>query len=100
MLAEEKAASEKLSAERDAAEREARQNETKVISLTHELEELQDKLSETDKMKKTQQVKKYWLCLIWSGDRYVITVGIFFQMELEALMESKDDFGKNVSSMK
>ena len=31
----------------------------KVISLTHELEELQDRLGETEKLKKNQQVIKF-----------------------------------------
>lgn len=75
LLAEEKAISEKNAMERDNAERDARQNETKVISLTHELEELQDKLGETERVRKVAQ------------------------NELEAMMESKDDFGKNVHEL-
>ena len=46
-----------------------------VISLTHELEELQDKLGETERVRKVAQ------------------------NELEAMMESKDDFGKNVHEL-
>ncbi|KAL9957068.1 hypothetical protein ACROYT_G038658 [Oculina patagonica] len=75
MLAEEKAISEKNAMERDNAERDARQNETKVISLTRELEEHQDKLVESERLRKVAQ------------------------NELEAMMESKDDFGKNVHEL-
>ena len=73
MLNDEKAVAEKLGLERDAAEREARANETKVISLTHELEDMQDKLAESERFRKQQQT------------------------ELEAMMESKDESGKSVS---
>lgn len=75
LLAEEKAVSEKNAMERDNAERDARQNETKVISLTHELEELQEKLADAERVRKSAQ------------------------NELEAMMESKDDFGKNVHEL-
>ncbi|XP_031573966.1 myosin-10-like [Actinia tenebrosa] len=75
LLAEEKAVSERYSLERDNAEREARQNETKVISLTHQLEEVQDKLADSERLRKNAQ------------------------NELEAMMESKDDFGKNVHEL-
>jgi myosin protein heavy chain len=61
--------------ERDNAERDARQNETKVISLTHGLEEVQDKLADSERLRKNAQ------------------------NELEAMMESKDDFGKNVHEL-
>ena len=46
-----------------------------VISLTHELEELQEKLGESERLRKAAQ------------------------NELEAMMESKDDFGKNVHEL-
>ncbi|XP_074639301.1 uncharacterized protein LOC141897583 [Acropora palmata] len=75
LLAEEKAISEKNAMERDNAERDARQNETKVISLSHELEELHEKLAESERLRKAAQ------------------------NELEAMMESKDDFGKNVHEL-
>ncbi|KAJ7340172.1 Myosin-9 [Desmophyllum pertusum] len=75
LLAEEKAISEKNAIDRDNAERDARQNETKVISLSHELEELQEKLAESERLRKAAQ------------------------NELEAMMESKDDFGKNVHEL-
>lgn len=75
LLAEEKAISEKNAMDRDNAERDARQNETKVISLSHELEELQEKLAESERLRKAAQ------------------------NELEAMMESKDDFGKNVHEL-
>lgn len=58
--------------ERDAAEQRARLAETKALSLSRELEELQDKLDEVDRLKKS------------------------LQAERDALMESKDDVGKNV----
>ena len=46
-----------------------------VISLNHELEELQERLAETERLRKGAQ------------------------NELEAMMESKDDFGKNVHEL-
>ena len=59
--------------ERDNAEREAREKETKILGLTRELEELQDRLEEVERAKVQQS------------------------RELEDLMSSKDDVGKNVS---
>jgi len=58
--------------ERDAAEQRARLAETKALSLSRELEELQDKLDESDRTRKS------------------------LQSERDALVESKDDVGKNV----
>lgn len=72
-LAEEHAASERNAQERDAAEQRARLAETKALSLSKELEELQDKLDEELRLRKS------------------------LQSERDALMESKDDVGKNVS---
>ena len=59
--------------ERDEAEHRARQSETKALSLSRELEELRDKIDEVDRLRKS------------------------LQSERDALMESKDDAGKNVS---
>ena len=55
-LAEQQSLAERNAQERDAAEARARQAETKSLSLTHELEELQDKLEESERLKKTLQV--------------------------------------------
>lgn len=57
-LAEQQSLSERNAQERDAAEARARQAETKSLSLTHELEELQDKLEESDRIRKQLQVGK------------------------------------------
>ena len=59
--------------ERDAAESRARQSETKTLSLSRELEDVRDKLAEAERSRKQ------------------------LQAELENLMDSKDDVGKNVS---
>ncbi len=58
--------------ERDQAEHRARQAETKALSLTRALEELQDKVEDVDRLRKS------------------------LQSERDALIESKDDVGKNV----
>ena len=55
-LAEQHALAEKNASERDTAEARARQAETKSLSLSRELEELQDKLDETDRLRKQLQV--------------------------------------------
>ena len=59
--------------EKDAAERESREKETRILNLSREFQELQDKLEDTDRSRLQQQ------------------------RELEDLMSSKDDVGKNVS---
>jgi myosin protein heavy chain len=74
-LAEEKAVSERLSSEKELVERESREKETKILSLSRMLEELKDRLSESDRVR-TQQ-----------------------QRELDDLMSSKDDVGKNVHEL-
>ena len=74
-LAEEKAISERNAQERDTAESRARQSETKALSLSRELEDVQDKLAEAERSRKQ------------------------LQAELDNLMESKDDVGKNVGLM-
>ncbi len=55
-LAEKHALSEKNALERDTAEARARQAETKSLSLTRELEELQERLDEADRLRKQLQV--------------------------------------------
>ena len=55
-LAEQHSLSERNATERDAAEARARQAETKALSLSHELDELQDKLEEADRFRKQLQV--------------------------------------------
>ncbi|KAG5332355.1 MYSN protein, partial [Acromyrmex charruanus] len=49
VLAEEKAVSEQYAEQRDAAEREAREKETRVLSLTRELDELNEKVEELER---------------------------------------------------
>lgn len=74
MLAEEKSISSKYADERDRAEAEAREKETKALSLARALEEAQDSREELERANKT------------------------LRMEMEDLISSKDDVGKNVSS--
>jgi len=62
----------RLAAERDAAERDSREKETKILSQSRELEELQSRLADAERMNQQQQA------------------------ELSELMSSKDDVGKNV----
>lgn len=72
-LAEEKAISERLTLERDNLERDLRERETKILNLSRQIDELNDSLSETNRVK---------------GQ---------LQRELDDLVSSKDDVGKNVS---
>jgi len=58
--------------ERDSVERESREKETKILSLNHQLEELQDRLAESDRVRAQQQ------------------------RELDSFANSQDDVGKNV----
>ena len=58
--------------EKDAAERESREKETRILNLTRELQELQDKLEDVERQRLQQQ------------------------RELEDLMSSQDDVGKSV----
>ena len=74
-LAEERSKAEQLAAERDAAENRTRQAETKALSLSRELEELQIKLEESERSRRN------------------------VQGELNAVLESKDDAGKSVCTM-
>ncbi len=62
-LAEQHALSEKYASERDAAEARARQAETKSLSLSAQLEDLQDKLGEVDRLRKQLQVS----LIKWGG---------------------------------
>lgn len=55
-LAEKNALADKNASDRDSAEARARQAETKSLSLTRELEELQDRLDEVDRLRKQLQV--------------------------------------------
>lgn len=72
MLAEERTVSCKYAEERDRAEAEVRDKETKVLALTRGLEESHEALEEAEKMVKA------------------------LRAEMEDLMSSKDDVGKNV----
>ena len=74
MLAEEKSISNKYADERDRAEAEAREKETKALSLARALEEAQDSREELERANKA------------------------LRMEMEDLISSKDDVGKNVSA--
>ena len=56
-LAEQHAQAEHNAADRDAAETRARQAETKALSLTQQMEDLQDKLEEVDRLRKQLQVR-------------------------------------------
>jgi len=58
--------------ERDSVERESREKETKILSLNHQLQELQDRLAESDRVRAQQQ------------------------RELDSFANSQDHVGKNV----
>lgn len=72
MLAEEKAISNQRAEERDRAEADAREKETRALTLSRELEDTRDKKKELEEANK--QLKA----------------------EMEDLISSKDDAGKNV----
>lgn len=72
MLAEEKAISTKNAEERDKAEAEAREKETKALTLARDLESMTDLKDELDRANK------------------------LLKAEMEDLISSKDDVGKNV----
>lgn len=55
VLAEEKAVSEQHAQERDIAERDAREKETKVLSLTRELDEAYEKIDDLESKRKSLQ---------------------------------------------
>lgn len=73
MLAEEKNISARYAEERDRAEAEAREKETRALALTRELDSLMDLKEELDRNNK------------------------LLRAEMEDLVSSKDDVGKNVS---
>ncbi|XP_004071883.1 myosin-9 isoform X1 [Oryzias latipes] len=75
MLAEEKTISARYAEERDRAEAEAREKETRALALTRELESLMDAKEELDRTNKA------------------------LRAEMEDLMSSKDDVGKNVHEL-
>jgi len=62
----------RLAGERDAAERDSREKETRILSQSREVEELQNRLAEAERQNQQQHA------------------------ELSELMSSKDDVGKNV----
>ncbi|TMS36883.1 hypothetical protein L596_003949 [Steinernema carpocapsae] len=74
-LAEEKNNSTKLAAERDVNANESRERETKMLIMSNELEGLRTANVELEKQKRS------------------------LQMELDELVSSKDDFGKNVHEL-
>ena len=61
-----------MALERDQAERENREKETRILNLTRSLEEAQERNDELDRVRQNQS------------------------RELDDLMSSKDDVGKNV----
>ncbi|XP_062387896.1 myosin-9 isoform X2 [Sardina pilchardus] len=75
MLAEEKSISARFAEERDRAEAEAREKETRALSLTRELETISDMKDELDRANK------------------------MLRAEMEDLVSSKDDVGKNVHEL-
>ncbi|XP_072281667.1 myosin-10-like isoform X7 [Pyxicephalus adspersus] len=75
MLAEEKNISARYAEERDRAEAEAREKETKVLSLSRSLEEALDLKDELDRQNK------------------------LLRAEMDDLVSSKDDVGKNVHEL-
>jgi hypothetical protein len=54
--------------------------------LTHELEELQDKLSETEKLKKTQQVIKIFASLLLDYSYRLVLAALSSTYEEQYLM--------------
>ncbi|KAJ3601423.1 hypothetical protein NHX12_032391 [Muraenolepis orangiensis] len=75
MLAEEKSVSSRYGEERDRAEAEAREKETKALSLTRALDEALEAKEELERLNKQ------------------------LRAEMEDLMSSKDDVGKNVHEL-
>lgn len=75
MLAEEKTISSKYADERDRAEAEAREKETKALSLAKALDEVIQSKEELERVNK------------------------MLKAEMEDLVSSKDDVGKNVSNV-
>ncbi|XP_048764232.1 myosin heavy chain, non-muscle isoform X2 [Ostrea edulis] len=75
MLSDEKAVSQRLATERDNVEREAREKETKIMNLQRELEEMRDMYEKADKGR------------------------LASQRELEDLVSTSSDVGKNVHDL-
>ncbi|XP_041959713.1 myosin-9-like isoform X1 [Alosa sapidissima] len=75
MLAEEKAISSKYAEERDRAEAEAREKESRALTLTRELETMTDQKDDLDRANK------------------------MLKAEMENLVSSKDDVGKNIHEL-
>lgn len=76
LLAEEKSISARYAEERDRAEAEAREKETKALSLARALEEALEAKEELERQNKQ------------------------LRADMEDLMSSKDDVGKNVSCLR
>jgi myosin protein heavy chain len=74
-LAEEKAVSERLTIEKDNVERECREKETKILSMSRQLEDLQDKLAEAERIRAQQQ------------------------RDIDSYANSQDDVGKNIHEL-
>lgn len=72
MLAEEKAVSTQLADERDRAEADAREKDTRALTLSRELDDMRDLKRELEEANK------------------------LLKAEMEDLISSKDDAGKNV----
>lgn len=72
MLAEEKTISTQYAEERDRAEAEAREKETRVLTLTRDLETMTDQKDDLERTNKS------------------------LKAEMETLVSSKDDVGKSV----
>ena len=62
----------RLGLERDSVERESREKETKILSLNHQLEDLENRLAESERVRAQQQ------------------------RELDSYANNQDDVGKNV----
>ncbi|XP_065659055.1 myosin-10 [Hydra vulgaris] len=75
LLSEEKSRSQALASERDNVEKVARANETKILSLQSANEELEDKLVESERVRKS------------------------LMAELQELIDSKDGAGKNLHEL-
>jgi myosin protein heavy chain len=74
-LAEEKAVSERLMMERDNIERESRDKETKILNFVRQLDELKDRLADSERIRAQQQ------------------------RELDGYANNQDDVGKNVHEL-
>ncbi|XP_041362309.1 myosin heavy chain, non-muscle-like isoform X2 [Gigantopelta aegis] len=75
MLAEEKAISERLGIERDNIERESREKETKILNMNRDLEDIRDRLEQSERQRQSQA------------------------RELDDLVASRDGVGKSVHDL-